>query len=671
MVMVLAPLTSGRSARLAGQVSPGPLAKPHAELEGTLKCTKCHGGGDDGMKTRCLNCHKDINWLGERGLGFHGGERTRAATCASCHPDHAGVDFPLIKWPDGSAEKFDHRRAGWALEQSHGRLKCEKCHVAKFQVSPAARLTARKTGTGWTGLATGCTDCHEDIHRGALGTSEDCTKCHDAGKWTTTPGFDHDTTGYALDGKHAEVKCDKCHLATALNPKPDGHGHLVPVYKPVPHASCADCHADVHKGQFGARCTECHSPAGWKQIDRNRFDHDRTKYPLKGKHAAVKCADCHRDFSTPALKKPAFSTCGSCHKDAHNGTATLAAKVVDCDACHAVTGFTPATYTVAKHQTSKYPLEGKHTTVTCSSCHAKAATPALAAKWGTSKVILRPAFGRCLDCHADDHGGQLAARPEKGECSGCHKVAGWTPSTFDSTRHASLKLALDGRHLAVDCGACHGTDRKGLPPFPASTKLGKANFLFQVREVECAACHVDAHEGRFARGGARAKTAGCLACHDTRAFSPSTAGITAHQDFGFALEGAHRATPCAACHKELERRAAAKRSTLVRGGASFARLTLEAKTGCVDCHENIHGDQFAGRKDKGTCEACHGADAFAPASRFDHDRDASFKLRGGHEGVPCARCHPRDPKSTDPARLIYRPVSGKCENCHGKETKTR
>jgi hypothetical protein len=42
------------------------------------------------------------------------------------------------------------------------------------------------------------------------------------------------------------------------------------------------------------------------------------------------CAACHRDFSTPALKKPAFATCSACHRDAHNGTATIAGRQVDC-----------------------------------------------------------------------------------------------------------------------------------------------------------------------------------------------------------------------------------------------------------------------------------------------------------------------------------------------------
>ncbi len=668
LVLALAPLGHARG-RLAGQVSPGPLAKAHADLEGSLKCTKCHGGGNEGMLARCVSCHKDIGWLRERNRGFHGARETRAATCASCHPDHAGLDFAMVKWPDGSAEQFNHTRAGWALKQSHAELKCEKCHTGKLQVSASARLSARKTGTGWTGLETGCTDCHEDVHRGALGQSADCVKCHDAGKWTVTPGFDHDTTGYALDGKHERVECDKCHLAEGLTPRRDAGGHLVPVYKPVPHARCNDCHADVHKGQFGGGCTDCHTTDGWKQIDRERFNHNRTKYPLRGKHAAVRCVDCHGDFSTPALKKPAFTACGACHKDAHNRTATLAGQVVDCEKCHGVSGFTPATFTVAQHQNSKYPLAGKHADVKCAACHPKATVPAQAARWGTSKVVLRPAFARCLDCHADDHGGQLASQPSKGECADCHKVDGWRPSSYDRAQHGRLRLALEGRHADIECRACHGADRKRLPPIATPARLGTATFLFKVTEIECSACHSDPHQGRFAAGGPRAKSRGCLACHDTRTFHPATAGIEAHADFGFALNGAHRATACVACHEEMKRTGSTPRPSLVRAGTTFPRLDFVAKRTCAECHDNVHGDQFASRKDKGACEACHGEDAFQPASKFDHDRDASFRLRGGHEGVPCNRCHPTDIKGGDPRRLIFRPVSGKCESCHSKETR--
>ncbi len=666
--LMLGPVMGKRGASLYGQVSPGPLARAHAELEGTLKCTKCHGGGKDAMPARCNDCHKDIGWLIAQARGYHSRSDVRTQSCASCHPEHAGVDFKLVHWPEGSPERFDHGRTGWELKQSHADLDCEKCHASKFRTSPAARLSARKTSAGWTGLESNCTSCHEDIHRGAL--NQDCAICHDAGRWAKTPGFNHDTTSFLLADKHATVRCEQCHLAPRLTPKRDGQGHPVPVYKPVSHERCTDCHTDVHKAQFGTTCTKCHSTRGWKQIDRDNFDHEKTKYPLRGKHAGVRCAACHQDFSTTLLKQPPFETCGACHKDQHKGTATLAGRVVDCDKCHAVNGFSPSSFTVDQHRNTKYVLEGKHQAVKCAQCHRKDSSTDAVTKWGDAKVVIRPAFMRCIDCHADDHGGQLSARSNRGECADCHRVTGWRPSTFDRLAHAKLKLGLDGRHAEIDCRACHGADRKSLPPLPR-TALGKANFLFKVTESECTACHVDPHRGRFASGGAQAKDRGCLACHDTKAFKPSTAGITSHKDFGLALEGGHGATPCVSCHADMKPSAVgSKRSSLIAGGATFTELRFEAKTACADCHENPHGDQFSSRKDRGRCDACHTAEAFRPAGLFDHNRDAAFSLKGAHEKVPCNRCHSTDVSAGHAERLIFRPLSGKCESCHGgKETR--
>jgi hypothetical protein len=284
-------------------------------------------------------------------------------------------------------------------------------------------------------------------------------------------------------------------------------------------------------------------------------------------------------------------------------------------------------------------------------------------------VVIRPTFARCLDCHTDEHGGQLAARPGKGECGDCHKVAGWKPSTFDRGAHARLRLPLDGRHADIECQACHGLDRKELPPLPKA-QLGEAGFFFKVTEVECTACHLDPHKGRFAAGGPRRKERGCAACHDARAFQPSTADVATHATFGFALEGAHRATACVACHDELKAGGTGRRSSLIRSGDSSKELRFESKkTGCAECHQTPHGTQFDGRPDRGRCDACHTVEAFAPAGKFNHDRDASFALKGAHEGVPCNQCHPSDLKSGNPKSLIFRPISGKCESCHDKESR--
>lgn len=622
------------------------------------------------MPRVCLACHREIGWLVERNRGLHA--RERATPCQSCHPDHAGRDFALVSWKEGAPERFDHQRAGFRLELSHAKAKCEACHAAKYRVSPAAALAPQK-GAHWTGLETGCTACHEDVHQGAL--DKDCTKCHDAGKWVLAPGFDHKTTRYPLTGAHDTVSCDGCHLAKRLPLRLAATGKPIPVYKPLQFGECSSCHADPHKGKFGAECSSCHVTASFRKIDKDNFDHEKTRYPLRGKHAAVACAKCHAP-GDPAGKKPPFARCADCHRDdPHAGTAKLAGAVADCASCHKVEGWTPATYTVADHDRAPYRLEGRHREVRCAECHQKRPPGVPAAVLGSAGVQLRPASKACRDCHADDHGGQLAQRPDKGACEACHRVAGWDQTTYGIAEHAKLRLPLDGKHATIRCGACHAADRKGLPGFANVAALGKARVLMKLASAECASCHVDVHDGRFAQGGERAKPEGCAACHDARAFRPSTVAAAQHERYAFRLEGAHRATPCVACHADLKTTAGGSFLLAAARKPATPLALAVAKRDCADCHasESPHGDQFAGRKDRGACEACHSVAAFAPADRFDHDRDASFSLAGAHARVPCAKCHVPDAQAAarGGVRVRYRPLSGKCESCHDDATARR
>src|SRR4029077_15191045 len=99
-------------------------------------------------------------------------------------------------------------------------------------------------------------------------------------------------------------------------------------------------------------------------------------------------------------------------------------------------------------------------------CHVKNPPGIPAMQLGSSGVWMRPGFTQCRDCHAEDHGRQLAARPDRSACDACHRVQGWTPTTFTVAQHATLRLKLEGRHAEVACAPCHGPDRKGLPPLP-------------------------------------------------------------------------------------------------------------------------------------------------------------------------------------------------------------
>jgi len=612
----------------AAQVSPGPLARAHLTLEGNTHCLDCHATQSDGMDQRCLDCHREIAALRSAGRGLHA--RTGDERCAKCHPDHAGVEFELIEWPGGRPEAFDHAKAGWPLAGKHAALRCAECHQKKFRKGPATEAS------NWVGLEPACGSCHTDPHRGALGA--DCARCHSASDWKKTPGFDHGTTDFPLAGKHTGLACAKCHTI---------EGQASPLYKPLPHAECSSCHKDAHAGRLGAKCASCHVAASWREVAPSSFDHARTRYPLRGAHAQVACAKCH-DRTTAFGPKPAFAACADCHRDPHAGRATLAGAKVDCGACHDVERFRPGVLAPARHAPDRFPLEGKHGTVRCADCHRTDRTPSGVARLGQAAVDLHPPHERCSTCHTDAHGGQLASRPDGGECAACHGVQGWKPSRFTVAQHAELALPLEGAHATAACAACHGPERPGLAPLPATLATGKARVALRGIERDCAGCHRDPH--RFP------SPKPCVDCHDARSFVPAAYGPREHARAAFPLEGAHRATPCALCHADL-------RTPATKG--SLRQLPLrDARRACAECHADPHEGQLRAA-DGPACERCHVVEAFQPATRFDHDRDSSFRLGAAHARVKCAACHPTRPGATARPVVVYRGVPARCTDCHG------
>ncbi len=617
------------------------------------------------MTSRCLACHRDIAALTAQNRGFHA--RAGKGDCAQCHPDHAGRDFALVKWPDGGKERFDHGSTGWPLDEKHARTSCEKCHTAERRVMPIAALAPKGATAQWTGLETTCASCHTDVHERSLG--RDCQSCHTAAGWAPATRFDHARTNYPLTGKHGDVSCAKCH-ATPTRRAGDA---LTPVaqFKPLPHADCVSCHRDPHAARLRGSCANCHVTSSFTTVDDKAFSHDRTRYPLRGRHASVPCAACHVAYPN-RVDRPAFGSCAACHSDPHAGKATLAGAAVDCVSCHNVAGFTPSTFTVAQHARTPYPLQGQHAMVACAACHTRRTRPTRAASdartggagAASREVLMRPPSDRCESCHSDAHAGQLAARTDRGACVTCHSAAGWKPARFGVAEHAALRLPLTGRHAAIACSACHSPGRRGLPPIAASRALGTANVALTLSETTCDGCHRDPHGGKYAASAGAAQTTGtCAACHDTRAFHSSTIAPDAHARFAFALDGAHRATPCVACHTSMKN-GASLGASLKLSAAPPATLTYTisgATASCASCHGTPHGDQFKPRADGGACQSCHDLRAWAPASRFDHRANGGFVLGPAHARVPCAGCHVPSAGTTVPT---WRGVPRACEACH-------
>jgi hypothetical protein len=661
---MLAAIWLGGVRETRAQISPGPLAKAHEELDSPTTCFKCHGPGATSMDNDCLDCHQGIRWLVQHDLGLHGVEARE--DCASCHPDHGGRDFDVIGWGGAEPEDFDHGTTGWEIDGKHATLKCRDCHQKKYQTLPALKIfKSTKLDESWIGLERDCVSCHEDSHQGSLDLA--CEKCHSTRTWVPAPEFEHDDSRYPLTGAHVDVKCEECHEAPYLELPLDKNGQAIALYKPLPFAECTDCHEDPHKGALGPECASCHVVEAWEQIDQNDLNHDLTRYPLRGRHTTLKCEQCHDPVSAWG-KKPVFATCEACHADPHAGKATLAGKKVDCATCHRVEDFVPSTYTVTQHQGSAYPLEGLHKTTDCKACHPKNPKGVAARDLGTAGIWLRPPHQRCLDCHEDDHGGQFANRPpDNAACEPCHNVENWKPSTYSVEQHARLEIPLDGRHHEVECAACHGPLRKELPALPPASVLGQAGVVLTPKESACKDCHADPHaDGPIHQTGPPDNDA-CRTCHAFVAFRPSSVDIAAHQKLGYPLEGAHRAIVCVDCHADMKNETAG--STLIAAQNRPAPMPFTAEHDqCEDCHENVHGSQFVGRTDGDACEVCHGLETFEPATAFDHDRDSIFALEGAHADVYCKACHPTAISSEGQPEVIYRPLSVECASCHDDAT---
>ncbi|HKK28171.1 MAG TPA: cytochrome c3 family protein [Gemmatimonadota bacterium] len=336
-----------------------------------------------GLGTTCEGCHRDDD--------PHGGQFA-GRSCTDCHGQETWKEVPA----------FDHAATRYPLTGAHRSVGCGRCHRT---VRAAGGTRVRYAGISFAV----CTSCHRDPHGGSMGST--CTRCHTTAGWdrmdrsAVERGFDHSTTGFSLEGRHAEISCASCHQRGSesdstihLTFRPGAERHPFP---PPVATSCASCHLDAHHGAFAARgdggaCTACHGQEAWKPTTFDLFRHDEeTDFRLAGAHAAVPCEGCHRN---PALGQTeltfrfASTSCRSCHEntdDPHHGQFGDAS----CESCHTTSSFASADG--FDHARTRFPLTGAHRDVPCASCHRKERLPD-----GSEIVRYRPLGTECRDCHA-------------------------------------------------------------------------------------------------------------------------------------------------------------------------------------------------------------------------------------------------------------------------------
>jgi hypothetical protein len=394
-------------------------------------CLTCHIGIDTVFTTahtiafgkNCLSCHDGVDTYGKgfdhnryafKLIGKHIGVdcvpchvaarsvldlQSAPQTCSACHvkddthQGRLGTDCGSCHTPNGWAgADFDHNLASFKLEGKHVNVTCDQCHINKvLQGTPSE-----------------CYACHakDDKHDGRYTTL--CYACHSPEGWTPAT-VDHNLFGFKLQGRHVNVQCESCHINQ--------------VFKGTP-TDCYSCHAkdDKHKGIFGKDCASCHTQDGWLP---STIDHNQFGFKLEGRHAGVKCENCHNNSdlkSTP-------TNCYACHAndDKHNGRFSTV-----CGACHTTAGWLPATF---DHRT--FPLAAGHGGLQCTRCHSVTG-------------VFTGLSTACASCHRDPafHAGMFGYN-----CAQCHNTSNWN-ATYTGAHPGSCEGQCIN-HQGAGCRDCH------------------------------------------------------------------------------------------------------------------------------------------------------------------------------------------------------------------------
>jgi hypothetical protein len=560
----------------------------------------------------------------------------------------AGLLLAIVAGP-GSAQSLESALSPGPLTRSHAKAdgSCSDCHVRFDRAGQDGRCLAchkevagdlrAKTGLHGKQPAQACRTCHVD-HRG-----RDMNIAP-----LNTSLFDHRATNYLLRGKHTAVACKACHASAKDVPAKK--------YREAPH-ECIGCHLkdDKHKASLGKDCASCHAEQGWKDV---KVDHEKTRFPLTGKHVNATCDSCHKS----KVFKEVSSTCFGCHKKEDKHKARFGER---CETCHTTRAWSGVTF---KHDTdTKFALRGRHRETTCASCH-------------TGHLFKDKLASDCVSCHKKDdkHKGSLGS-----ECASCHGERSWKESVrFD---HSKARFPLLGAHTKAECKACHTTPQFKEAPSDCAACHKKDDKHQGTLGTDCAGCHTerDWKASRFdhvrtqfqLRGSHAVPPLKCTDCHvDLRSFRPTAMECLAchkkddqhagqlgtrcetchsstspdkgwrvtrfdHARARFPLAGSHVRVECKACHQSPRFR--------------------DAPRDCISCHKKDDKHQAA----LGTrCESCHNQRDWRLWT-FDHGKQTSYALEGSHASVACKSCHDKPA----PAGQAAAPLGRTCLSCHRRD----
>jgi hypothetical protein len=375
-----------------------------------------------------------------------------------------------------------------------------------------------------------------------------------------------------------------------------------------------------HGPQLTVPCENCHTAAAWRPIRAvPEFDHNKTKYPLRGMHEKVQCVLCH--------VKPVFTdvgkNCADCHADVHRRQMGP-----NCEQCHTVNGWNIAVQQVKEHF-NRFPLLGAHAAVECDQCHKQAATGIF---YGLST--------QCDSCHLKDwqnttnppHQAASMTDPDfaSANCQGCHNFDCWLGAKFD---HSKTGFLLTNGHANLACQACHINN----------------NYNLKVAPTDCgnSGCHLttwqQTNNPPHPTAGPTFAAANCFNCHQS---TVSWTIVTFnHATTGFPLTNGHANVPCASCHVNNNYNLQIAPTDC---GNSGCHLTTWQQT-----NNPVHstaGPTFA----VANCSQCHDTISWTDVAAFNH-ATTGFALTGTHATTPCAQCHVNN---------NYTLSSADCMGCH-------
>ncbi len=291
------------------------------------------------------------------------------------------------------------------------------------------------------------------------------------------------------------------------------------------------------------------------------------------------------------MPSPALSQVGTSYP---HGTLTVE---VVCSDCHTTQGWSPAKDPLDFDHgvQTGFPLEGKHKTIPCQSCH-------LDLNFSEPKLTT----GVCTTCHIDVHRGRLSA-----DCESCHNTTLFS-MVAGLEVHTRTNFPLSGAHQQLSCESCHPNDRGGA---------------YTAQPTECMACHAsDYTQTQFVDHASTGFSTECQECHTTLAWPHNVTFDHVSYSNGFALLGRHAEIRCSSCHSQ---------------GAPGSIFTPANQNDCIACHQNNYDNEHGGSGFPTECLLCHSNDTWENADFADHDALYFPIFSGAHRGrwSGCETCH--------------------------------